>query len=288
MVDELRAAGYIQPDQDQITGTPQTLMTEGRSVYHIANDLARSEVLAAPCSHLNVQLSSHSQVQIGLIDDSSTRLGASSVFAKISNPIQKKKMCENLPVTDGLQVHSLIRFLRVLVRIRYMAPVFGIFTSQSLQIFYGHTKGLLASKTMAGIYRGDTLEAYHEYVLASFIPPRVMLPLLNSLYYRPQRSDEHLSDYIADIKEIPSVLHQDTDEAAVLSAILDGLHPRQWNRLVFCDRPRDYVRLDSMCVYSHNAAHRDLENSPDPSLRRTPSLFPDNRFWATRQCDVVR
>jgi hypothetical protein len=76
-----------------------------------------------------------------------------------------------------------------------------------LQIFYGHTKGLLASKTMAAIYRGDPLEAYHQDVLASFIPPRAMLPLLNSLYYRPQRTDEHLSDYIADIKEIAAVLH---------------------------------------------------------------------------------
>jgi hypothetical protein len=127
---------------------------------------------------------------------------------------------------------------------------------------------------MAAIYRGDTLEAYYQDVLASFIPPRVMLPLLNSLYYRPQRSDEHISGYTADIKEIAAVLHQDTDEAAVVSTILDGLHPRQRNRLVFCDRPRDYAGLDSMCVYAHNVAHRDLENTPDPSLQRTPLLSP--------------
>jgi hypothetical protein len=37
-----------------------------------------------------------------------------------------------------------------------------------------------------------TLEAYHEDVLSSFIPPRLRLPLLNSLYYRPQRSDEQI------------------------------------------------------------------------------------------------
>jgi hypothetical protein len=55
-----------------------------------------------------------------------------------------------------------------------MAPAFGTITPQLLQIFYGHTKGLLASKTMAAIYRGDTLEAYHQDVLALFIPPRVM------------------------------------------------------------------------------------------------------------------
>jgi hypothetical protein len=247
-------------------------MTEGRSVYHIANDLARSKLPAAPFSHLNAQLPSRSQVQAITIDDSSTWLGAPCVFAKISNPIQK--MFENFPVTDGLQVDSLISFLRVLVRIRYMALAFDISTPQLLQIFYGHTKGLLASKTMAAIYCGDTLEAYHQDVLAYFIPPRVMLPLLNSLYYRPQRSEEHLSDYIADIKEIAAVLHHDSDEAAVVSTILDGLHPRQRNRLVFCDKPRDYAGLDSMCVYAHNVAHHDQEDMPDPSLRRTPSSFP--------------
>jgi hypothetical protein len=51
-----------------------------------------------------------------------------------------------------------------------------------------------------------------------------MLPLLNSLYYRPQLSEEHLSDYIADIKEVAAVLRQDTDEV-VVDTILDGLAP---------------------------------------------------------------
>jgi hypothetical protein len=272
IVDELRTAGYIQPDQDQITGTSLSCLTEGRSVYHIANDLARSKLPAAPFSHFNAQLPPSSQFQAIPIDNNSTRLGAPCVFAKISNRIQK--MFENFPFTDGLQVDSLISFLRVLVRIRYMAPAFDISTSQLLQICYGYTKGLLASKTMAAIYRGDTLEAYHQDVLASFIPPRVMLPLSNSFYYRPQRSEDHLSDYIADIKEIAAVLDHDTDEAAVVSTILDGLHPRKRNRLVFCDKPRDYAGLDSMCVYAHSIAHHDQEDMPDPSLRRTPSSFP--------------
>jgi hypothetical protein len=63
-------------------------------------------------------------------------------------------------------------FLRVLVRIRYVAPVFNNSTPQVLHILYGHTKGPLASKTMAAIQCGYTLEAYHRDVRASFIPPR--------------------------------------------------------------------------------------------------------------------
>jgi hypothetical protein len=177
-VDELRAAGYIQPDQHQTTDTSLPHITEGRSVYHIPSELARSEVLAAPCSQVSAQLPSPSQIQAVLIGNNLTGLGAPYIFAKISNPVQK--MFEKLPVTDNLQVGSLISFVRVLVWMQYMSPVFSISTPQLLQIFYGHTKGLLASKTIAAIYRGDTLEAYHQDILASFIPPRVMLPLLNS------------------------------------------------------------------------------------------------------------
>jgi hypothetical protein len=146
-----------------------------------------------------------------------------------------------------------------------MSPAFGISTPQLLQIFYGHAKGLLASKTIAAIYHDDTLEAYHQNVLASFIPPHVMLPLLNSLYYRPQHSEEHLSDYIADIKEVEAFLHQDIDEVAVVDTILDVLHPRRRNRLVFCDKPCDWTA----CVYTHNIAYP--EDIMDPSLQRIPS-----------------
>jgi hypothetical protein len=99
-VDELRAAGYIQPDQQQTTDTSLPHMTEGRSVYHIPSELPRSEVLAAPYSQVSAQLPSPSQIQTVPIGDNLTSLGAPYVFAKIPNPIQK--MFEKLPVTDGL------------------------------------------------------------------------------------------------------------------------------------------------------------------------------------------
>jgi hypothetical protein len=196
VIDELSTAGYIEPDRDQITGIPPPSITEGSPVYNTLNDLAHAKSLLAPSTHVTTPLPSRGQGQAIPIDDSLTRLGAPCVFAKLPHPIQK--MFENFPVTEGLQVDSLIRFLRVLVRIRYMAPAFNIATPQILQILYGHTKGPLASKTMAAIHRGYTLEAYHGDVLASFIPPHAMLPLLNSLYYRPHGFEEDLSDYIAD------------------------------------------------------------------------------------------
>jgi hypothetical protein len=89
IVDELGTAGYNHPDQDQIIGIPPPSVTECRPVYHLANDLARFKLLAAPSNHFDAQLPSGSQVQAIPIDYSLTRLGAPCVFAKLPRPIQK-------------------------------------------------------------------------------------------------------------------------------------------------------------------------------------------------------
>jgi hypothetical protein len=161
IVDELRTAGYIRPDQDQITGTSLPCMTEGGFVYNIADDLARSRLPAAPFSHFNTQLPSSSQVQATHVDDISTRLRPPCVFAKISNPIQK--MFENFPVTDGLQVDSLISFLRVLVRIRYMAPVFDISTCPMEKLFIDFVGKLPRSKS-GNAYSLICVDAFTKFV----------------------------------------------------------------------------------------------------------------------------
>jgi hypothetical protein len=216
------------------------------------------------------------------------RPAAPFVFAKLPNPVHN--MVADLAVTDGLQLHHLISFLRILVRIRYMAPAFGFSDIQVLQVVYGYTKGPLAAKTMVAMQRAYTLEAYHEDVLSSFIPLRLRLSLLNSLYYRPQRSDEHLSDYVTDIKEIAAVFRQDMDEAAVVSTILDGLNHSQRNCLVFADKPHNYAELDNVCIYAHNISNQVHDSSTDfsspralPSPVRQPSL-PHSPSRSTLLC----
>jgi hypothetical protein len=114
-------------------------------------------------------------------------------------------MFEGLSVTDELHMGKFMKFLRVLAQHRHMVPAFRISPAHILQIFYGYTKGALASKTMAAIHRGNMLEAYHEDVVTFFVPPRTMLPLLNSEYCRAQRSNEPLSVYVSDIKEMISM-----------------------------------------------------------------------------------
>ena len=180
-------------------------------------------------------------------------------------------MFEGLSPTDGLHLGNLIKFLRVLVRIRESLVVFQVPPGHVLQVLFTFTKGALASKTIEAISRGDTLHAYHESILSFFIPRRSMLPLLNSEYLRAQKANEPISMYITDIKEMAAVLKQDANEAAVVRNILDGLHPQERNRLVFCDAPTTYAELDKMCIYAHSILRNDQRHT---SQTGTPSNSP--------------
>jgi hypothetical protein len=70
------------------------------------------------------------------------------------------------------------------------------------------------------------------------------------------------------------VLRQDENERSVVQVIIEGLHPRERNRLVFCDKPRTYADLDNMCVYARNIAYGDEGyggERPSPHSTRSPA-----------------
>jgi hypothetical protein len=181
-------------------------------------------------------------------------------------PNHIEKMLADIGINDGLNVGMLLKFLCVLMRLRDLVCMSRVAPSQILQVFYGFTKGPIAQKTIAAIHRGDTLDAYHD-VLAFSHSYTSMLPLSQSEFLRPQGLSILLSMYVADIKEMAAVLCQDVDKAAMVRTILDGLHHRERNRLVFCDRPRNYADLENVCIYAHNIPYSDKSNVSDSGLR---------------------
>jgi hypothetical protein len=173
------------------------------SDYPVVNSLVPTHLtLSNPISVMRLPSQAQTLPPCQLISplvnhDSNTR-GDYFHFAKLQNPVQK--MLESLNVTDALNASDLIKFLRTLVRLRLMTPAFRMSTAHILQMVYPVTKGTLASKTLASIHSGDTLDVYHELILPFFITSRTMLPLLNAHYYRRQSKDEPLATYVADIK----------------------------------------------------------------------------------------
>jgi hypothetical protein len=278
VADKLRTVEHIQPVQGSsadtfpppVSGRPEPLPNS--SDYCLGDNSGRPDftIAAPPYQHPSLIRDDPGQPA-----SSNGSPATPFVFAKMPNPVHS--VFTNLAVTDGLQPDNLINLLRIVVRIKSVAPAFGLSNTQVLQILYGYTKGPLASKTMVAMQRGYTLDAYHDDVLVAFIPPRLKLRLLNSLYYRPQAAEEHLSDYVTDIKEIAAVFRQDTDEGMVVNTILDGLNLSERNRLVFVDKPRNYAELDKMCIYAHNnsmqvsdAFPRFLPRRPVPPSVREP------------------
>jgi hypothetical protein len=218
--------------------------------------------LRAPSGHVDLvnprvdrsPITSH-HASFGLLGSHGNTYATPFAFAKLPNPVQK--LLQDFPVADGLEVGTLLTWLRVLISIRDMNGALGTFQTQILHILYGFTKGVLASRTLSAIHRGGTLDVYHRDVLAFFIPTRVMTPLLLAEYFRPQRSGESLAAYVTDIKEMAGVLRQDEDERSVVQVITEGLRPSERNRLVFCDKPRTYADLYNLCVYARNIAYGD-------------------------------
>jgi hypothetical protein len=250
---------------------------------NLASDTATfpsTDTLRAPSGHVDLvnprvdrfPITSH-HASSGLLGSHGSSFATPFAFAKLPNPVQK--LLVDLPVADGLDVGTLLKWLRVLIRMRDMSGGSGASQTQILHILCGFTKRALASRTLAAIHRGDTLDVYHRDVLAFFIPPRVMTPLLLSEYFRPQRPGESLAAYVTDIREMAVVLRQDEDERSVVQVITEGLHPRERNRLVFCDKPRTYADLDNMCVYARNIAYGDEgyggERPPTHSTRSPAS-----------------
>jgi hypothetical protein len=244
--------------------------------------------LRAPSGHVDLvnprvdrsPITSH-HASSGLLGSHGNTYATPFPFAKLPNPVHK--LLVDLPVADGLEVGTLLKWLRVLIRMRDMSGASGAFETQILHILYGFTKGALASRTLAAIHRGDALDVYHRDVLAFFISPRVMNPLLLADYFRPQSRGESLAAYVTDIREMAVMLRQDEDERSVVQVITEGLHPRERNRLVFCDKPRTYTDLDNMCVYARNIAYGDEgysgERSPAHSTRlpASPAAPPSAR-----------
>jgi hypothetical protein len=185
---ELSTAENIQPVPEYTIGTVPSPMTEGRpepifniSAHHLTDDLTRPNFTAGASNNQYAQLPSSSQVQPIPHNDSGSGLRSPLASPKLLNPLHK--MFDNLSLSflfcKRTTCGSLINFLRVLVRIRYMASAFRISTSHLLQIFYGYTKGPLTSKTMV-TYIVVTRLKHIMTMCWSSLSPRAILPLLNS------------------------------------------------------------------------------------------------------------
>lgn len=189
----------------------------------------------------------------------SSNLGASpqvfnSLFNKLPNPIEH--LIQNLPVTDGLDVDSLLQFLSVTLNIQERSTLNDI---QLLNLIHSHALGPLADRLTFAINNNWSFDFFHAEVLNYFIPQRLLSVIEKEKFYRLQGSNEALSAFIVSIKEAARLLRLNKSESEIVGNICSGLNREERSRLVFQSRPCTFNELNLIAVQSQNLRFADVE-----------------------------
>jgi hypothetical protein len=190
--------------------------------------------------------------------------GVTSQYAKLSNPIQQ--LLKGQPILAGDNFDSVLQFLKLLLRIKVHSTVLSISDIQILQILYPFACGTLSDRVLEGISTGLSLQTFHSRILDFFFPPGAKSSLEQQYYFRVQRHDDSLSDYISDVKLCAEVLCLQHSESSIVKTIVDGFSPRVRSYMSFAQRPTTFHELYRVCVDATNAEYadklRDLKLGP--------------------------
>lgn len=193
-----------------------------------------------------------------------------SFYSKLPNPAAK--LLSDLPCIDGLFVNSLLKFLRIVLRI---LSAFPELKSHIFSLLVPHARGpflecLLRNRST------NNFDSFHNQVIKNFIPERQLLNFQQTLFWRKQADNENLADYISDIKETAVLLRLNLSEESVVNNILDGINYKVRACCTFYSRPKVFADLDKLCVDVMNVQfiHKTVNNFEKPTSFRTPNRFP--------------
>ncbi|XP_039284238.1 uncharacterized protein LOC120351356 [Nilaparvata lugens] len=204
-------------------------------------------------------------------------LSASSPFGSLYNKLQNpvESLLKELPVTDGLTVETLLKFLGVALKIRSQ---FGVSNSHLFQLLQPFAVGPLGERLNFAINSNISFDQFHKGILQYFIPQRLLSAIERERFYRLQSSQEPLCSYIVSIREAASLLRINLSEAEIVHTICSGLNPAERSRLIFQERPTTFQALNEMSVLSQNLSFADnerayVESSRIGSVRQTSTAY---------------
>ncbi|XP_039276064.1 uncharacterized protein LOC120349650 [Nilaparvata lugens] len=177
-----------------------------------------------------------------------------SMYSKIHNPIES--LTKNLKPTDGLNIHDLLSFLTIALKIQSFSQIDD---GQMLKLLVPFTVGPLCDKITMAINSSHSFDKFHQEVLNYFVPQRLMSTIVKDRFYRLQAPVEPISAYVVSIKESALLLRLEKSEAEVVSTILSGLSPHERSRLIFMNKPTTLAQLDEICIQAQNLHFADIE-----------------------------
>lgn len=215
-------------------------------------------IVTTVSSHRNPVVStlvSHNNQTDGLVGEN-VLSSFGSLYNKLHNPIEL--LLKDLPVTDGLVVEILLRFLKIALKIQSQ---FGVGDTQLFQILQPFALGPLSDRLTFAINTNSSFDQFHGEVLKYFIPQRLLSAIEREQFYRLQLSNEPLSSYIVSIREAAALLRLNLSECEIVTTICSGLNPAERSRLIFHGRPTSFQQLNEMSVQAQNMSYADQERT---------------------------
>jgi hypothetical protein len=182
------------------------------------------------------------------ISDPSNSYCTSALFQKLTNPLST--LIKDVPVVEGNNIPSLLQFL---LKANTIIEVGRISGPTIYELLYPCCRGELLSCLRQSLARGDSFDQFHEKVLHSFVPSRVLSRLRLDMYERVQKSGETLANYIQAVRDAAFVLRIKQSEAQVVARIVDGFSPTQLVRCIFHNIPESFEQLEQMMIKDRNS-----------------------------------
>jgi hypothetical protein len=149
----------------------------------------------------------------------------SSLFQKLTNPLSL--LLREVPVVDGGDINRLLDFL---LKAHTISEVGRITAPTIFEMLYPCCKGELLACLRQSLVRGDNFDQFHEKVLHTFIPSRVLSRLRLDRYERMQKPSESLADYCQAVREAALMLRVGESEEQIVARIVDGFSVAQRGR----------------------------------------------------------
>lgn len=209
-----------------------------------------------------------------LVTRSDNHVSNNSMFSKLSNPLEK--LLQNFKPCDGLDINSLLHFLRNLVKITSET---NLTQTELYDLLPNYSEGPLLNKIISFKQTGLPIKQLHQDILTTFVPITLKQRLIQDLVYRPQFHHEPLASYISEIKTNSLILKVHHSEKELVAFIKNGLHPEVRSKLVFEQNPVTFADLDMLCINSNNIAYNDYlrDSVAYKNLQPRPNLSLESR-----------
>lgn len=192
----------------------------------------------------------------------------SNLYNKLPNPIEK--YLSNLKISDGLDINELLVFIKTMLKMKRETKLTDKHISDLL---LNHCSGPLLNKLLSCNEQGLTVSQTNACILNTFIPYNMLDNLRRQFVNRPQKINEPISLYIAEIRDHAEIFMCNLVESDIVNIVKNGLNPETRSKLVFCGDPKTFNDLDELCIKFNNVNYSDfsrINQAPSFSSAVTP------------------